>query len=906
LNDKPTQSDQSSIPGLLATRLRPPNVRTSIIHRARLFERIDSSDAKLILIAAPAGFGKSTLVVDWLRSRRARYAWLSIEESDNEPLRFLQYLIAALRTVEPKLGEDVLPVLKGTSPPSSATILTHLLNELAGIARAEPLYLVLDDYYFIENRDIHQSLDLLTDHLPQNMRIIISTRVDPPLPLHRMRVRGELTEIRARDLRFTVDEVAEFFNAMKIQISPDDVRQLAERTEGWIAGLQLAAVSLHDIGDAKQFIESFTGSNRYVLDYLLEEVLNRQPKEVLTFLLQTSILTRFNADLCNAITGGMNARAILEHLERSHLFLIPLDDRREWFRYHHLFSELLQYRLKQLYAGLVTELHSNASVWFEERGDVREAIDYAFRIRDNERAAYLLNQYATYFLSRSELSTLIRYEEKLPRQVSEKCPALTVGKAWAYMLMHRTGDVDAILAAAERLASDPTVSLSEDEIRLINRHISTIGAFLLRLRGDLEQARSATEALLADIQADERMIRGLLRFNLGRIYSKQGFAERARKIMEEAYEDNYSAKNYYVTLAILANTGFLCSITDSLGLARQKLEASLEFIQNEKLGLLPAAGYVYNQLGRVLYNQNELDDALEHLGRAAELGKDGDEPDIVCNALFASAWIHAIRGEAERALAAFSEADEIERRSPIAIYESDVAVERATIAFILNDMDRVEEWMQGADVADNGGYSVISEHSHMLRIMYLVHIGRFDDALERIARLRGLAQERERRHVLLQLDVLAGVAEWELGKREHAAELMGKGLQTASSMGYTRALLNIGNRLASVLAEMLRCKKLKESDAVFAGSLLQGLSGDSPEGIQIIPKFRQGIAESLTEREQEVLYYISQDYSNKEIAEKIFVSLDTVKTHLKNLYGKLGVHSRRDAVSRATELHLLG
>lgn len=896
--------DQISFPEIITTKLYPPQVRTSIVHRQRLFDKIKATPAKLVLLAAPAGFGKSTFVLDWLQENGSTYAWLSLDEPDNDPRRFYQYFCSALQTAGIQLGDDLFAALRGNTIPSTETIITQIVNTLHLFD--SPVTIVFDDYYFIEERSIHNAVNLFLDHLPANVRLFISTRVDPLLPLHRMRVRGELIEIRERDLRFTIDEAREFFEkTMQIKLSQDDIKKLAARTEGWIAGLQLAAVSLLDSRDVQTFIDSFTGTSRYVLDYLLEEVLNRQSKETQMFLLQTSILKRFNEDICNTITGGMNARKIIDHLDRSNLFLIPLDDTREWFRYHHLFSELLQYRLRQLYPKLIDELHHNASVWFEEQSNISEAIDYALRVKNFDRAAYLLDRYGVHFLSRSELSTLINYERKLPPHCCEAYPRLLVSKAWALMLMHRTEHIDATIESVEKLLRNNNAGYTAEEIAEAKGHIATINAFVLRLRGNLADSLAASKRVLRVIPAENRMIRGLINFNMGRIYMKQGYAAKAIMTLDEALHDNFSAANYYVTLAILAHSGYLHSITGSLPEARRKLEEALAFAEQHQLLSLPAAGYIYYQLGRIMYHQNDLDNAIDVLEQAVHLGGMGNEPDIICNALFVLSWIHAVRGDGATAYRVFSRAEDIDKNSNVPVYEAELLTERVSLAILLNDLDTCAEWLKMTDCTVPDDFTVIDESRMLLILRYLVRSNDYTGALKLSALLRPKTETLKRSHTLLQLDILDAVSLWGLKKNSHAMKLLNHGLEKAAGMGYIRVLLNLGEQLYALLCAADKGNSLSTTSRRFVSDVLPLFTDKHVPDYAAIPKFRQKLIEPLTDREQEVLYHIAQNLTNKDIAAKLYISLDTVKTHLKHIYAKLGVNNRKDAVGKARDLGIL-
>lgn len=903
LNRMKAKEILSSFPGLIATKLHPPQIRPGIVHRKRLFEKMSMTSAKLILIAAPAGFGKSTLAVDWLHEDKRNFAWLSLDESDNDPRRFFQYFLAALQTVHPIIGKELVPVLRGSTVPSAEAIITHIVNELHHYNK--PVSVILDDYYFVEEREIHRAVSFFLEHLPQNVQLIILTRVDPLLPLHRMRARGELTEIRERDLRFTQNEAQEFFETMHIKLSPEDIKHIAFRTEGWVAGLQLAAVSLQDVRDVRKFIDSFTGTNRYILDYLLEEVLNRQSREVQMFLLQTSILSRFNADICNTITGGMDARKILDHIENSNLFLIPLDEKREWFRYHHLFSELLQYRLRHLFPGLIEELYHNASVWFEERESVNDAIYYALRVKNFERVAYLLDLFGVHFLSRSELSTLINYEQKLPPSVVSKYPRLLVVKAWALMLMHRTENIEKTLQIVDTLIKENKAGYSQEEIGEAKAHIATIHAFVSRLKGNLTESLKLSEQVLQHLPAGNKMIRGLLKFNIGRIYMKQGYAAKAIETFNAAFDDNFEAGNYYVSLAILGHRGYLYSITESLYSAERKHEDALTFANMQNLLSLPAAGYIYYQYGRVMYHRNELDRAVEYLERAVHLGEVGNEPDIICNASMVLSWIYAVRGDAQNALRYFSRAEDLEKSSSISVYEADITTERMSLNFLLKDFGLVADWVKTINQSLPDDFTVIDESRILFIIRYLVRVKEYKRAFRLIDGLRMKCDERGRQHTVLQLDILGAISLRELHKKSEAFDMLNDGLESASRLGYIRVLLNTGEQLKNIISCALHEKKLSPVSRKFITELLPQLLSKSPQGHTPVPKFKQSLVEPLTEREQEVLFYLSQNMTNKDIASKIFVSLDTVKTHVKHIYGKLNVNSRQEAVKKAKELELL-
>ena len=435
---------------ILATKLYIPPPRPKVVLRPRLVERLDEGlHHKLTLISAPAGFGKTTLVSEWVASCERATAWLSLDEGDNDLARFLAYLVAALQTIMADMGEGVLAVLQSPQPPPIESMLTALLNEIT--ATPDDFILVLDDYHVMDAQPVDHALTFLLEHLPPQMHLVIATREDPQLPLARLRARGQLTELRAADLRFTPSEAAEFLNrVMGLNLSADDIAALETRTEGWITGLQMAALSMQGRSDTASFIQAFTGSHRFVLDYLVEEVLQRQPEHMRSFLLQTAVLDRLNGSLCDAVTGREDGRGMLETLERGNLFVIPLDDRRQWYRYHHLFADVLQTRLMEEWPDQVSALHRRASVWYEQNGLPSDAIRHALAAEDFERAADLIELAGPVVEESSQTATWLGWVRALPDELVRARPVLSVWYAYALLGRGEMEAAEARLTDAER------------------------------------------------------------------------------------------------------------------------------------------------------------------------------------------------------------------------------------------------------------------------------------------------------------------------------------------------------------------------------------------------------------------------------------------------------------------------
>src|SRR5919112_590390 len=484
---------------LLTTKLAVPSTRVSLVPRSRLSERLEEGlGPKLILVSAPAGFGKSTLLGAWaseLSGSGRPMAWYSLDSADNDPAQFWRYFFTAIDLLQPGSGKTALALLDSPQASPIEAILTTLLNELVDLSTDSVL--VIDDYHLIESQTIHEALTFLIDHLPPRMHLVIATRMDPPLPLPRMRVRGKLTELRAADLRFTPEEAATFLNqVMGLELSAEDTAELEGRTEGWIAGLQMAALAMRDHADVSGFIAAFTGSNRHVVDYLAEEVLARQPEELRTFLLKTSVLDRMCAPLCNAVTGHADGQTTLERLEHANLFVIPLDDERHWYRYHHLFADVLRQRLHQAHAELVPDLHQRAGGWFEEEGLVPEAIHHALAARDWERAIRLIGSSGMTVVLSQQGQTLLGWIDKIPEELGRERPVLCTIRALALAFSNRPDAAEASLQQAERCLRGKPIT---DEARTISGRAAVIRAAIARFSGDLQRcvalSRRALELL---------------------------------------------------------------------------------------------------------------------------------------------------------------------------------------------------------------------------------------------------------------------------------------------------------------------------------------------------------------------------------------------------------------------------
>ena len=592
---------------LLVTKLHIPVVRANLVSRPRLIEALSQGwnlGKNLTLVTAPAGYGKTTLVTEWLRVSGVKTAWLSLDESDNDPTRFLSYLVAALRQVDQRLGEGVRVMLQSPQPPPREVVLTSLLNEVSSVS--QPFILALDDYHTIHTPSIHGQIAFILEHQPAQMHLVILTREDPPLPLARLRASGQMSEIRENDLRFLPDECTKFLRqVMGLKLSSQNIADLERRTEGWIAGLQLAALSLHGDVDPEAFIRAFTGSSRFVMDYLVDEVFRRQSAEAQDFLLQTAILERLSGPLCDAVAGRSESQNMLEALEQANLFLFPLDLSRQWYRYHRLFSELLRHRL-HLHGGFSEGiLHERASRWFEAQGHISEAIQHALASQDWERAARLIGQATDGMLKRGEMDTLIGWFQKMPEELIRSLPELAMSYVWALLLIGKFDEAEVLLAAFEVIVQSTPALLG---------NVVAAQAYAARARGDNQLVIERSELALGLVPENDVATRSILSLNLGLVYWHEGRLQEAVPSLNEAQALAMRTQNHYAGLTAQI---FLARTLASQGELRKAEGMLCKTIEDG--GNVPILVLAHYDLAGIYYEWNELGKAWSHVEQGLEI-----------------------------------------------------------------------------------------------------------------------------------------------------------------------------------------------------------------------------------------------------------------------------------------------
>jgi len=881
---------------LLQTKLYIPSPRPELVTRARLIERLHAGlSGKLTLVAAPAGFGKTTLVSDCVSSCGRAVAWLQLDESDNDSARFLTYMIAALRTVREGLAQGALTELRSPQPPPAEVLLAGMINELSG--SPDPLALVLDDYHVIEAQPVHDALGYLLQHLPPQMHLVIATRVDPPLPLSRMRARGQLTELRARDLRFTPAEAADFLNrGMGLGLSEGDVEALERRTEGWIAGLQLAAISMRGLDDTGGFIASFTGSHRFVLDYLVEEVLEQQPPDVQDFLLQTAILDRLSGSLCDAVTGQTGGQETLVMLDRANLFIVALDGERRWYRYHHLFADLLRQRLQQRIAP--AELYWRASAWCEQNGEPDSAVEYALRGGDASRAADLVEDHEGILWQRGEQTRLRRWLESLSEDEIAVRPRLSVILGWHLYTSGRLDEAERYLDLAEAGAE----SLGDAQGRQIRGRAASLRAYVVSYSGDVEGTIRTARAALDDLPAQDSVWRTTAEIALGDAYRIAGRVTEAAADQQETLATNKAGGNIGTVAALkLAETLRQQGQFDrAIAICRQYLDMAKE----TGLSQTVAAGSLMVIWGETLVERGELDAAtalidggLELIDRGADVMVKGWGRLRLARLLFA-------RGELEGIETAISRVETLAQNSDLPVYiTSPVAALRVRVWLARGDVASASGWAAERGLEPNQRNLYYREPEYIVLARILIAQGHLDAAMRLLRRLSDTAEEGGHTARLLETQLLQALAYDAAGQTDGALKVLEQALERGEASGFVRIFVDEGPPMGRLLHEAAARGVATE----YARKLLSAFQVGEAEGAEsaLATSANEALIEPLSERELEVLQLIAQGHTNPEIAAKLFLSLNTVKVHTRNIYGKLDAHSRTQAVARGRALGVL-
>jgi LuxR family maltose regulon positive regulatory protein len=847
----------------------------------------------------------------------SKVAWLSLDENDNDPARFLAYFIAALQTIEANIGQGAFGMLQAPQAPAIEAVLTSLINDIVAIP--DRVILTLDDYHLIESLPVHDALTFFLENLPAQLHLVIATREDPHLPLARLRARGQLTELRGADLRFSSTEAAEFLNqVMDLDLSVDDIAALETRTEGWIAGLQLAALSMQGHEDAARLIKSFTGSHRFVLDYLIEEVLEQQSEALQTFLLKSAILDRLTGKLCDALTGQDNGQATLESLEQANLFVIPLDNERRWYRYHHLFADLLRQRLRQTYLEQIPTLHGRASVWHEATGRPSESIRHALAAEDFQRAADLAELAWPAMSAGIQSITWLGWLKALPDEVVRVRPVLTVGYAWAFLNSGRLEEAEARLLDAERWlepaagmnerSEDPSagmVVVDEEQFRALPVSLGTARAYHAQAIGDLAGTIKYTRRVLDILPEGDHPYREAATMLLGLAQYAGGELEAAHRNMSNGLA-GLDPLDAITGAFVLAN---IKMAQGQLNAALSTYEQSLQLAKEHGEPMPLGTEDVYSGISELHRERGDLEAAAQDLLTGKKLGEKVDLPDWRHRWCIAQARLRQSQGDLDGALDLLHEAERLFVRTPVPEVRPIAAI-KAQVWVRQGKLVEALGWVRARDLSADDDLNYIREYEHitLARVLMAQHKskeveGSIHEVLGLVGRLLRAAEEGGRTGSMITILVLQALVHESQGDISAALVSLERALTLAEPEGYLRIFVDEGPPMARLLYEALSHGIAPE----YVQRLLVAFPMPEPEqkGSSLMRATESEWIEHLSKRETEVLQLISEGLTNQEIASRLYLSLNTVKVHTRNIYGKLGVHHRTSAVARARALGFL-
>jgi LuxR family maltose regulon positive regulatory protein len=899
---------------LLTTKLYIPAFRSDLVPRPRLIERLDAGlDRKLTLISAPAGFGKTTLLSNWVGRLDRPVAWVSLDKGDNDQTSFLIYFVAALQTIETGICETVQAMFQAPQPPPIESVLTELINEVASIE--QNFVLVLDDYHVIDAQAVHNALSFLLDHLPPKMHLVITSRSDPLLQIPRLRAQGQITELRAENLRFTTQEATSFLNqVMGLALSEEDVLSLETRTEGWIAGLHLAALSMQDTDDAAGFISAFTGDDRYIVDYLVDEVLSQRPKGTKDFLLQTSILNRMTGSLCDAVTGQEGGQDLLKRLDQANLFIVPLDNRRRWYRYHHLFTDLLRQRLAEgTNSQEIHILHQRASQWYEENDFIIEAVEHALAAEDFDNVIRLIDLGAGELLMQSQQNLLLKWQDQLPRDLVASHPRFCMIIAWAWVSIGHPGEAEDCLQLIEgSLGTEMAEIFSErDQAEEIDPAVQSalVEIAVLRIelaieQGNISQVFELARLVLPYLEDEKRPylynqskdLRLVVFFVLGLAYKISGELLQADEALSEAAVLGQERGNVHI---VAGSVGRLASVQSMQGHLRQSVstcQRGLKLVQEMVGEHSPVSGLIHAQLGNLLYEQNDLEAALHHLHKGIDVAKPWGFLEAFVPGYTGLARVRAAQGDWGGAFAALDELAELGQGNPAMVMPA-VESLRALLWVALGKVDAANRWAMKAGLDPEGeiNYHRLGELMVLARV--LIARGANIEVVDLLTRMMDTAEAAGWFGRLIEMRILLALAHQAGGERENSMVALEQALISAKPEGYVRVFVDEGHPIATLLREA-------ETRGIAPDYVPKLLAAFETDNVQVEPPSVTALIEPLSQRELEVLRLLKTELSGPEIANQLMIALSTMRTHTQNIYSKLGVSNRLAAVRRAEELNL--
>ncbi len=916
---------------LLQTKLYIPPLRPHLVRRPQLLERLNQGlqlEHKLTLISAPAGFGKTTLLSEWTETLNYPVAWLSLDPADDDPGRFFAYVIAALQKIDANLGQEIAAAIHAGQLPPAEIIGITLVNDILELA--DRFLLIVDDIHLIEDRVILQVLEQLITNLPPQLHLVLSTREDPPLPLARLRANNQLTEIRAQELRFTSPDIALFLGqALELSLSETDIAILENKTEGWIAGLQLAALSIRDRPDPSRLIASLSGSHRFILSYLTEQVLDRQSEEIRQFLLQTAILDRLNGALCNAVTGRSDGRAVLERLFYANLFLIPLDDERQWHRYHHLFADLLRDHQEALRKEETAVLHQRASQWFAQEGMVDEAVQHALAAADYKLAVELLEGHALRLIMQGYVKTVHGWVETIPEHWLSQSPKTNLAFAWMHLLRGAYAQASPYLERLERTFSGSQVS--QEESQALKAEWLVMQSLLLNMEGKTTESFGVAEQALAIAPAQNSRVQSMAYFGLACAYQAVGSDDLAMDAYQMAIQYGRAADNLIAEMMSVSNLAVMALESGQLHLANEIAGPVGERI--DRSGLLPPISTViFGVLGEVYYQWGRSEQAQRLTRRALHLSTLGGYRSGMIGCQLFLSRLSLLDGNLDASALEIQEAINLLQVDTPDYVRQEAIAQQVRVYLARGRPAAAQMALQrlGFTFGDQFVFPEIPPKphlSHALGLLYnsslciLLYQARAKRDLTGLRQGMALADQlvaraSQEQYVIVALEALLLRAQMyaELGNHQSSRADYLDALQLAEVEGFIGVFLEQGPPVAEALASLIRQNQLENVRPEYVERILSRFresfpaelaDQESPDLELPVATLAAALTEPLTDREMEVLHLIAEGLKYKEIAAKLFISLNTVRFHVKTIYGKLNVNNRTQAIETARQLQIL-